>query len=59
MTDVIFRIIPGAGGDVGKIILNRPQSLNALNLQMCAAIYLQLIEWGAKIHQSGHYYRRR
>ena len=45
MTDVIFRIIPGAGGDVGKIILNRPQSLNALNLQMCIAIHQQLTQW--------------
>ncbi len=43
--DVIFRVIPGAGGDVGKIILNRPQSLNALNLQMCTAIHQQLTLW--------------
>ena len=30
---------------MGKIILNRPQSLNALNLQMCIAIHQQLTQW--------------
>jgi enoyl-CoA hydratase len=45
ITDVIFEILPGAGGDVGKIILNRPNSLNALNLTMCTAVHNQLDLW--------------
>ena len=43
--EVIFQIIPGVGGDIGKISLNRPQALNALNLSMCSAIHQQLQLW--------------
>ena len=43
--EVIFQIIPGVGGDIGEISLNRPQALNALNLSMCSAIHQQLQLW--------------
>lgn len=43
--EVLFQEIPGAGGDLGKIILNRPQQLNALTFEMCAAIKKQLETW--------------
>ncbi len=43
--NVIFKVLPGQGGDIGKIILNRPQFLNALNVEMCIAIRKQLMEW--------------
>lgn len=45
MTDVIFTILSGASGDIGKITLNRPQALNALTLPMCVAIHQQLRQW--------------
>lgn len=45
LTDIIFEIIPGSGGDIGKIILNRPKNLNALNLPMCEAIRQHLTQW--------------
>ncbi len=43
--NVIFKVLPGKGGDIGKIILNRPQFLNALNVEMCIAIRKKLLEW--------------
>ena len=43
--DIIFEVIPGAGGDIGKIILDRPQSLHALDLTMCVALHKKLMQW--------------
>lgn len=43
--EIIFAVIPGAGGDIGKIILNRPQNLHALNLNMCVALQQKLTQW--------------
>lgn len=43
--EVIFSTLPGKGGDIGEIKLNRPASLNALNLFMCVAIKEQLQQW--------------
>lgn len=43
--DIIFEVIPGAGGDIGKIILNRPPNLNALNLNMCMTLHQRLTQW--------------
>ncbi len=39
--DVLFR----REGSIGRITLNRPKALNALNLEMCAAMLRQLREW--------------
>lgn len=43
--DIIFSVMPGQGGNVGKIYLNRPESLNALTLTMVIAIKEQLKQW--------------
>jgi len=45
MSEVIFTTKPGAGGDIGKIVLNRPQQLNVLTFSMCESIYRQLQQW--------------
>jgi enoyl-CoA hydratase/carnithine racemase len=39
--DVMFR----HEGAIGRITLNRPKALNALNLEMCAAMLRQLHQW--------------
>jgi enoyl-CoA hydratase/carnithine racemase len=44
-TEVIFEVLPGADRAVGKIVLNRPESLNALTMEMCQAIHRQLLAW--------------
>lgn len=46
--DVTFSVVKGKGGDIGKILLNRPQNLNALNLPMCTAIFQHLQQWAAQ-----------
>lgn len=45
MRTVDCNVIPGAGGDIGKIVLNRPKSLNALDREMCAVVDAQLRQW--------------
>lgn len=43
---VVFEVRPAKGGrSVGVARLNRPDSLNSLNLEMCAALYQQLLQW--------------
>ncbi len=42
---VLFEIMPGKGGGLGMITLNRPSVLNALNHDMNLAIRAQLREW--------------
>ncbi len=48
MSDIFFKELCGENGDIGKIILNRPQKLNALNLDMCKSINQQLQIWSQK-----------
>ena len=50
VSDVLFKEIPGKKGKIGEIILNRPKALNALSLEMCAAIDQQLQRWQEEVH---------
>lgn len=43
--EIIFKTIAGNAGDVGHIILNRPEALNALSIAMIVAMYEQLKFW--------------
>jgi enoyl-CoA hydratase/carnithine racemase len=43
--EVLFETLSGQYGEVGVITLNRPDSLNALNFNMCVAIDQQLRVW--------------
>lgn len=43
--DVLFEVMPGSGGDLGIIILNRPKKLNSLNHDMIVAMQPQLEAW--------------
>jgi enoyl-CoA hydratase/carnithine racemase len=43
--DLLFDVMPGKGGGLGIITLNRPTALNALNHDMNLAIRAQLREW--------------
>jgi enoyl-CoA hydratase len=43
--DVLFSEIAGQAGDLGIIMLNRPQVLNALNHDMMVAMHQQLTAW--------------
>lgn len=45
MTEVCFTEVPGVGGAIGLITLNRPQALNALNNAMLKALSAQLTLW--------------
>ncbi len=47
---IIFQEKTGRGGDVGEIILNRPQALNALSLEMIRDLFDQLVKWAAATH---------
>lgn len=49
-SDVLFEEIPGKGGHLGIIILNRPKVLNSLNHTMIHAMYDQLQEWATAPH---------
>ncbi|TAK71734.1 MAG: enoyl-CoA hydratase/isomerase family protein [Gammaproteobacteria bacterium] len=44
-TDILFEEIPGEGGNIGLITLNRPQALNALNSDMVRVMYKKLHIW--------------
>lgn len=43
--EILFSEKPGVGGNIGEIILNRPQALNALNTGMCVDFFSQLTTW--------------
>jgi len=43
--EVIFSSVPGSGGSVGLITLNRPKALNALSFTMATAISQELKTW--------------
>jgi len=43
--EVIFKEIPGKGGNVGHVLLNRPKALNALSFDMCIALDEKLKIW--------------
>lgn len=43
--EILFTEIPGPDGNLGKITLNRPQALNAINLNMAMALVKQLKLW--------------
>jgi len=46
--DILFDRIYAAGSDMGRITLNRPKNLNALNLDMCKEIKRCLVECNFK-----------
>lgn len=48
--DCLFSEIPGKGGDIGQIVLNRPEALNALTAKMTRSIEEKLIEWEKAAH---------
>ncbi len=43
--EIVFAILPGKGGDVAEILLNRPKALNALTQVMCQSIQEKLQLW--------------
>lgn len=45
MSEIYFKELAGENGGIGKIVLHRPQKLNALNLEMCKAIHSHLQLW--------------
>lgn len=44
---VLFDVIPGIGGDLGIVTLNRPQALNSLNYVMIQSLFQHLTKWAA------------
>lgn len=40
-----FNVLPGTGGAVGEIVMQRPQALNAHDKTMCIALSTQLQAW--------------
>ncbi len=42
---ILFEEIPGRGGNLGLITLNRPRALNALSHEMVVLIHQKLLEW--------------
>jgi len=46
--EIIFQELKGSHGDVGLIVLNRPQALNALTQTMCVEMSKQLEAWAQK-----------
>lgn len=49
-TEVLFEEIPGNGGHLGVMTLNRPAVLNSLNHAMVHAMYKQLCAWESQDH---------
>lgn len=45
--EVLFEEVPGQGGHLGLITLNRPQVLNSLNHSMINVMYDQLAQWSS------------
>lgn len=45
--DIVFTELPGQGGNIGQITLNRPSALNALTTEMCKLLREQLVQWQA------------
>lgn len=45
--DILFLQVPGQGGHIGRIILNRPQVLNAMTTAMCRQVWQQLQQWAS------------
>lgn len=45
MTEIEFTVLPGNGGDIGQIVLNRPEALNALDTEMSQALLDQIKVW--------------
>lgn len=43
--DILFKVLEGAHGNIGLITLNRPNALNAINLDMTLALIQQLKDW--------------
>lgn len=43
--DILCERLPGKGGDIGRLVLNRPKALNALNHAMCLEIKSALTQW--------------
>lgn len=50
MSDLIFSELPGKQSNIGEIILNRPQALNALSHEMIQALRAQLAHWATSAH---------
>ena len=48
--DVLFKELPGVGGKIGLITLNRPEYLNAITYGMCKEINLMLLKWSTAEH---------
>ena len=48
--EVLFEEMPGNGGNLGLITLNRPQVLNSLNHAMINALHAQLKFWATADH---------
>ena len=43
--DILFSEVPGVGGSLGLITLNRPEALNSLNHEMISAMLTTLARW--------------
>ena len=48
--EIVFAALPGKGGNIGHILLNRPKALNALTKEMCQALRGQLKQWQKDKH---------
>jgi len=44
-SEILFNELPGARGNIGEIILNRPHALNTLTTDMCRQLREHLIQW--------------
>lgn len=48
--DILFEEMPGLGGSIGLVTLNRPEVLNSLNENMVTSLYQQLQDWGRALY---------